>query len=179
MSAPQNTHSYRWRLWMWPYIAKRQEYLQKWINWGLVIKNYDGLLWVCVWNCLSCLTLCNPMDYSPPGSSVHGILQTRNLECIAMPSSNGFSWPTTQTCASYVSSLAGGSLPLVPLACPKCHHTYPCKKDSDFPQMGERQRGDEAKRYLKMLSLKIGATDHIARMPTVQETGRIKGNILL
>ena len=27
---------------------------------------------VCVLSCLSCLTLCNPMDYSPPGSSVHG-----------------------------------------------------------------------------------------------------------
>ena len=29
---------------------------------------------------LSCLTLCNTRDYSPPGSSVHGILQTRILE---------------------------------------------------------------------------------------------------
>ena len=28
----------------------------------------------------SCLTLCNPMDYSPPGSSVHGILQAGILE---------------------------------------------------------------------------------------------------
>ena len=28
----------------------------------------------------SCLTLCDPMDYSPPGSSVHGILQARILE---------------------------------------------------------------------------------------------------
>ena len=26
-------------------------------------------------------TLCNPIDYSPPGSSVHGILQARTLEC--------------------------------------------------------------------------------------------------
>ena len=31
------------------------------------------------------LTVCNPMDYSPPGSSVHGILQTRILEWVAMP----------------------------------------------------------------------------------------------
>ena len=30
----------------------------------------------------SCLTLCGPMDCSPPGSSVHGILQARILECI-------------------------------------------------------------------------------------------------
>ena len=33
----------------------------------------------------SCSTLCNPMDCSPPGSSVHGILQARILECIACP----------------------------------------------------------------------------------------------
>ena len=33
----------------------------------------------------SCPTLCHPMDYSPPGSSVHGILQARILEWIAFP----------------------------------------------------------------------------------------------
>ena len=33
----------------------------------------------------SCLTLCHPMDCSPPGSSVHGILQARILEWVAMP----------------------------------------------------------------------------------------------
>ena len=32
----------------------------------------------------SCLTLCTPMDYSPPGSSIHGILQARILEWIAI-----------------------------------------------------------------------------------------------
>ena len=35
----------------------------------------------------SCLTLCNPMDCSPLGSSIHGILQARTLEWVAMPSS--------------------------------------------------------------------------------------------
>ena len=34
----------------------------------------------------SCLTLCDPMDCSPPGSSAHGILQARILEWIAIPS---------------------------------------------------------------------------------------------
>ena len=34
-----------------------------------------------------CLTLCNPMDYSPPGPSVYGILQKRMLEWVAMSSS--------------------------------------------------------------------------------------------
>ena len=33
----------------------------------------------------SCLTLCDPMDCSPSGSYVHGILQARILECVAMP----------------------------------------------------------------------------------------------
>ena len=35
----------------------------------------------------SCLTLCDPMDCSPPGSSVHGILQARILEWVALLSS--------------------------------------------------------------------------------------------
>ena len=33
----------------------------------------------------SCLTLCDLMDYSPPGSSVYGILQARILEWVAIP----------------------------------------------------------------------------------------------
>ena len=37
--------------------------------------------------------LFDPLDYSPPGSSVHGILQARLLEWIAMPSSKGSSRP--------------------------------------------------------------------------------------
>ena len=39
----------------------------------------------------SCLTLCDPMDCSPPGSSVHGILQARTLEWVAIPLSRGIS----------------------------------------------------------------------------------------
>ena len=42
-------------------------------------------------NRFSCVQLCNPMDCSPPGSSVHGILQARILEWVAMPSSRGAS----------------------------------------------------------------------------------------
>ena len=41
----------------------------------------------------SFLTLCDPMDCSPPGSSVHGILQPRILEWVAMPSSRASSQP--------------------------------------------------------------------------------------
>ena len=53
----------------------------------------------------SCLTLCSLMDCSPPVSSVHGILQTRILDWVAMPSSRGCSWPRDQT---HVSCIAGG-----------------------------------------------------------------------
>ena len=38
-----------------------------------------------------CLTLCNPMDCSPPGSSVHGILLARILQWVVMSSSRGSS----------------------------------------------------------------------------------------
>ena len=41
----------------------------------------------------SCLTLCDSMSCSPPGSSVHGILQARILEWVAMPSSWGSCQP--------------------------------------------------------------------------------------
>ena len=45
----------------------------------------------------SCPTLCDPMNCSPPGSSIHGILQARILEWIAIPFSRGSSWPRDQT----------------------------------------------------------------------------------
>ena len=40
----------------------------------------------------SCPTLCDPIDGSPPGSSVHGILQARTLEWVAISSSNAWKW---------------------------------------------------------------------------------------
>ena len=45
----------------------------------------------------SCPTLCNPMDCSPPGSSVHGILQVRILKWVAISFSRGSSQPRDQT----------------------------------------------------------------------------------
>ena len=53
----------------------------------------------------SCLTLCDPMDCNPPGSSVYGILQARILEWVAIPFSRGSSWPKDWT---QVSCIAGG-----------------------------------------------------------------------
>ena len=51
----------------------------------------------------SCPTLCDPMGYSSPGSSVHGILKAIILEWVAIPFSRGSSQLRDQTCISYVS----------------------------------------------------------------------------
>ena len=48
----------------------------------------------------SCLTLCNTMDCSPPGSSDHGIFQARILEWAAISTSRRSSQPRDQTCVS-------------------------------------------------------------------------------
>ena len=40
----------------------------------------------------SCLTLCNPIDSSPPGSPIPGILQARTLEWVAISFSNVWKW---------------------------------------------------------------------------------------
>ena len=53
-----------------------------------------------------CLTLCDPMDCSLPGSSIHGIYQARILGWIAIPPPGGSSRPRDQTHISYVSYLA-------------------------------------------------------------------------
>ena len=61
-------------------------------------------LWVflCVLVSQSCPTLCNPIDCSPPGSSVHGIFQARVLEWAAIPFSRGSSLPRDQTRVSRI-----------------------------------------------------------------------------
>ena len=64
---------------------------------------------VCICVCAKLLqsseTLCDPTDCSPPGSSVHGILQARILGWVAMPFSRGSFQPRSRTCVFYVSSI--------------------------------------------------------------------------
>ena len=60
----------------------------------------------------SCSTLCDPMDWSPPGSSVHGMLQARILEWVAISSSRGSSPPRDRT--PHLLHCREGSLSLVP-----------------------------------------------------------------
>ena len=57
---------------------------------------------VCAKSFQLCPTLRNPIDHSQPGSSVHGMLQARILEWVAMPSSRGSSRPRDQTGVSQV-----------------------------------------------------------------------------
>ena len=53
----------------------------------------------------SCLTLCDPIDGSPPGSSVHGIFQARILEWDAISFSRGSSLPRDRTLLSCISCI--------------------------------------------------------------------------
>ena len=53
----------------------------------------------------SCLTLCNPVDCSPSGSSAHGIPQARILEWVGISSSRGYFQPSNQTRFSCVSCI--------------------------------------------------------------------------
>ena len=57
---------------------------------------------LCAKSLQSCLTSCDPICCSPPGSSVHGILQARVLEWVAISSSRGSSQPRDETRDSYV-----------------------------------------------------------------------------
>jgi len=52
---------------------------------------------LCVFVAQLCLTLCDSKDCSPPGSSVHGILQARTLKWLAISFSRGSSWPRDRT----------------------------------------------------------------------------------
>ena len=60
-------------------------------------------LWMCAKSLQLCPTLCDPMGYSLPGPSVHGILQAKILEQVAISFSRGPSQPRDRTCVSYVS----------------------------------------------------------------------------
>ena len=55
-----------------------------------------------------CLTLHDPLDYGPPGFSVLGIPQTRLLEWVVMPSSQGFPNPRIKPTSRISPAVAGG-----------------------------------------------------------------------
>ena len=80
-------------------------------------KKYGGSLCcvcVCAQQLQLCPTLCDPVDYSPPGSSVHGIFPARILEWVGMPSSRASSRPRNQTSISCQSTLLVGFFTIEP-----------------------------------------------------------------
>ena len=63
----------------------------------------EALVWLaCVLSLQLCLNLCNSMDYSPPGSSAHGIIQAGILKWVAISFSRGSSWPRDRTQVSHI-----------------------------------------------------------------------------
>ena len=83
------------------------------LTWALVLKG--PLAYVHAKSLQSCSTLCDPMDYNPTGSSVHGILQARILEWVAMPASN----PGIKPMSPAAPVLQADSLPLSHQGSPK------------------------------------------------------------
>ena len=67
----------------------------------------EGVLCVHAMSLQSCPTLGDPVNCSPPDSSVYGILQARILWQVAMPSSRGFSQPKDGPLISWVLCIAG------------------------------------------------------------------------
>ena len=116
----------------------------------------------------SCLTLCDPMDCSPPSFSVHGIFQARILEWVAISSSRGFSRLRDGTGVSCIScSLAVDSLSLRYLGKPvsdqhalKYFGRSAEKKNQHFPQgtYEGQQRIEKSKLHLACYGKRMTVT---------------------
>ena len=90
---------------------------------NLKLKMEEGL-WILLFTLCVCMcvkspqlhpTLCHPMNCSPPGSSVHGILPARPLEWVAMPSSRGSPQPRDWRQVSHTAGGFCSNIPHVPL----------------------------------------------------------------
>ena len=83
-------------------------YVPKWV----LIRSVGNLFWAVVHSTAttkslqSCPTLCDPIDGSPPGSPVPGILQARTLEWVAISFSNAWKWKVKVMSLSRVRLLA-------------------------------------------------------------------------
>ena len=101
-------------------VAKNPTRLSNWTTTtAMHILYNDGLAVLCVCVCVrarahTCsipqwrLTLCDPMDCSPPGSSVHGVFQTRTLEGVSISLFRGPSWTRDRTLISLASPTLAG-----------------------------------------------------------------------
>ena len=106
-----------------PRVAKSWTRLSNWVRTHKCFSVIFPLQWVdthrCTWpgcsypaaaaaakSLQSCRTLCNPIDGSPPGSSIPGILQARTLEWVAISFSNAWKWKVKVKSLSHVLLLA-------------------------------------------------------------------------
>ena len=82
----------------------------------------------------SCMTFCDPVDHSSPGSSIHRIIKARIVEWVAIPFSRGSSWPRYWTWVSCVAGKFFTSEPSgkkdyfkLPFCSPDLHCYYDCQ----------------------------------------------------
>ena len=112
----------------------------------------------CVFVAQSCPTLCDPMDCSPPGSSVHGILQARILEWVAIPFSKGSSWPRDRTrvsCIVLFFSCGGHQSFVLPIICPLTDLPW----EFLFPLPKESQESLSPEKNLRMQERSASASE--------------------
>ena len=111
----------KWKLGKWRSASTGSEKLYEHktvsncMSWWLISLYTSSWIAAAVLITQSCSTVCNPMNWGPPGSSVRGTLQARILEWIAMPSSRGvFLTQGLNLCLLHVLHWQVASLPLAP-----------------------------------------------------------------
>ena len=119
---------------------------------------------MCVQSLQSCPTLCDSMDCSPPGSSVHGILQARILGWVAMPSSRGSSWSRDWTHVFCGSSIGGRFVTTEPQGSPLAW------LNGQSATCGQRNTDQKGNRCCPGLawwsdSLPMGKSDNLCKWP--------------
>ena len=112
-------------------------YSPKYNLWYLTIKTSQSF-WCCCLITDSCLTLCNPMDYSPPSFSVHGIAQARIMEWVAISFFRSSSQSRDQT---HVSCIVGGLFTAEPPAKPTAIPLLIWELSTDVKSLSQAQVG--------------------------------------
>ena len=111
----KDMEAWRWRYKVVPLAECSKEEWCSGETWKQSSRAGSDMVWscMCVQSLKSCPACCDPMDCSPPGSSVHGILQAEILEWVAMPSSRGSSLESNP-CLLHLQHWLLSSLPLAP-----------------------------------------------------------------